>query len=121
MIEDSAIQVVKTVAQSCQTDSNFLSFPTWYKYLSLAPPDCEPTVSKLTDFWLVLAALLEILIRLGAMVAVGFIIWGSIRLIVSQGEPNSVKDARNTIINAVIGLVITVLATIGVSFLSGRF
>lgn len=107
---------------SCQTADNFLSFPTWYKYLNTSiGNNCEPTITRLTDFWLVLLALIEIALRLGGLVAVGFIIWGSWRLIVSQGDPNSIKDARGTILNAIIGLVIMVVATTAVNVFAGRF
>ena len=110
------------VAQSsCTNDSNFLSFPTWYKYLNAAPPDCEPVIRSLTDLWLILAAVMEIVLRIGALLAIGFIIWASWRMISSQGDPNTIKEARSTIINAAIGLIITIVAAIAVNFVAGRF
>lgn len=109
------------VSAQCASDQNLLSFPTWYKYLNPVPPDCEPTLRSLTDFWLIAAAILEILLRLGALLSVGFIIWGGFRILSSQGDPNTIKESRDTILNAVIGLVITIIATISVNFLAGQF
>lgn len=125
------VQPVKTFALTC-SESSFLGFPTWYKYLSGQYVDqnikggkttqiCQPLLRGINDVWLVVAAIIEILLRVGALISIGFIIWGGIRLIVSQGDPGGVKAGRETIQNAVIGLVITVLATTLVNFVAGRF
>lgn len=98
--------------------SNFFKFPTWYKYLKI-DPDCSPRVSGLSDIWLILAAVIDILVRLGALLAVGFIIYGGFSYVTSQGEPDKTNKARSTIINALIGLVLSVIAAGVVSFVAG--
>jgi ABC-type Fe3+ transport system permease subunit len=108
-------------ASSCTEDSSLLGFPTWYKYLNPVGADCEPQLRSLTDFWLIAAALLEILLRIGILASVIFITWAGFRLLTSQGDPNSVKEARDTILNAVIGLIIMIIATVSVNFFAGRF
>lgn len=108
-------------AANCKVATNFLSFPTWYKYLPTTGSDCTPVLSSIKDFWLIAAALLEIVLRVGVMLSIGFIIWGGIRILTSQGDPNTIKESRETILNAVIGLVITVIATASVSFIAGKF
>lgn len=105
----------------CQADTNLLSFPTWYKYLNPVGAECEPQIRSLKDIWLVAAAILDILLRLGALLSVGFIVWAGFRFLTSQGDPGTIKESRDTIINAVIGLVITVIAAISVNFIAGRF
>lgn len=117
----STFAQVPVTGNPCSTSQGLFSFPTWYKYLSPAPPDCEPTIRSLTDFWLIAAAILEIILRLGVLLSVGFITWGGFRILTSQGDPNTIKESRDTILNAVIGLVITIIATVSVNFVAGRF
>lgn len=100
----------------------FLFFPTWYKYLPGnvdANGLCSPKLTSLNDVWLIIAAILEILLRLAALMAVGFIIYGGFEYITSQAEPANVEKARKTIINALVGLIIAILATAIIGFLAG--
>jgi hypothetical protein len=63
----------------------------------------------------------EILLRLAALAAIVMVIVGGVQYITSQGEPNNVTKARTTIISALAGLVIAVLAATAVTFLAGQF
>lgn len=97
--------------------------PPWYKYLELSEDvggGCSVVSTFPDDIGKVLLALLEIILRVGAMVAVGFVIYGGFQYMLSQGEPDRIKNARTTIVNAVIGLVISTLATVIVNFVGGR-
>jgi hypothetical protein len=49
-----------------------------------------------------------------------FIIFGGIKLISSQGTPEGFNKARNTIIYAVVGLIISISAFSIVTFVVGR-
>lgn len=108
---------------------NFFSFPKWYSYLPNGGSvdygggisTCNPQIRGINDIWLVLAAVIDIMLRIGSLLAVGFIIWGAIRYIMSQGEPDKLSQARTTIVNSLIGLVISVAATALVTFVAGRF
>ena len=75
----------------------------------------------ITDIWLVVAAVIDILLRIAALVAVGFIVVGGVSYVTSQGEPDRTKTALRTIINALIGLAIAIAATAIVTFIAGRF
>jgi len=105
-------------AAVCGNKSTFLGFPTWYKYLhteNLAG-QCTVDFSFPGDISKILLAVVEIMLRIGALIAVGFVIYGGYRYILSQGNSDQQSAARDTIINAVIGLVITILATGIVTF-----
>jgi hypothetical protein len=52
--------------------------------------------------------------------AVILVVVGAIRLITSGGDAQSVKNARGTIINALVGLAIIVLAASIISFVLGK-
>jgi len=61
-----------------------------------------------------------ILVVLG-MIAVIMIIIGGIRYTTSNGDPGSIKSAKDTILYAVVGLVIAILSFAIVNFVLGRF
>jgi hypothetical protein len=51
------------------------------------------------------------------MVAVAFVIYGGFQYINSRGEPDRAASGRKTIINALIGLVLAMIAVAIVSFI----
>ncbi len=119
------------VASGCDdnADNDFLGFPKWYKYLGQQPVEdavsgatiCNAKLNGIQDIWLVVAAVIELLLRVSSLIAIGFIIFGGVSYVISQGAPDKTKKAQTTIMNAVIGLVISIIATAAVSFVAGRF
>ena len=109
-----------------ETVGGFLEFPTWYKYLNprVAPPpegggpaECRIDFTFPDDITKVLLAGFEIILRIGSVVAIGFVIFGGFQYIISQGEPERIKNSRTTIINAIVGLVVTIFASAIVSLI----
>lgn len=101
-------------AAACHTD--FLGFPVWWKYLQ--HPGCQPQIQSLSDVWLIVAAIIEIALRIAAIVAVIFIIYGGFSYTTSQGDPDGTSKAKSTLVNALIGLAISVTAAAIVSFIA---
>ena len=58
---------------------------------------------------------------IAVVIALGFLVWGGIRWIVSGGDKAGVESARNTIIAAIIGLVIVFLSYFILSIILGFF
>lgn len=111
-------------ASACSTDKTFFGLPVWYKYLDVVPdPDnggCKINFSLDTDVLKVAIAIFDIVIRLAALVAAGYVLFGGIKYVISQGEPENVKAAQNTITNALIGLVIAIVAASVISFIGNK-
>lgn len=97
----------------------FLGFPTWYKYIQDPNDPAMVKVTSINDVWLVVAAIIEILLRVAGMVAVAFVIYGGFQYVTSQAEPDAVNKARQTIVSALIGLAISILAAAAVNFVAG--
>ena len=124
-----ALPLFKMFAASCR--SNFLLFPPWYEYMHVdgscnvifnsAPNGTAPTPG---DFFgvavLIGLAIIDILLRVAGLVAVGFVVYGGIQYVTSQGEPDKTAKAQGTVINALIGLAITIVAIPLVSFVGNR-
>ncbi len=122
------LSIIDTLAAACSSSNSFFGIPTWYKYLvdaGLMTTDASGGCSLATlttNQWpqvivLVAMAILDILLRVAGLVAVIFIIYGGIKYITSEGDPGATKKAQETIIGAVIGLVIAVIAAAVVSFI----
>ena len=63
-----------------------------------------------TDIGLVALGILDIVLRLAGFAASIYIIYGGIQYITSQGEADKTKHALQTIVNAFVGLVISIVA-----------
>jgi Type IV secretion system pilin len=132
----SFVGVTGVVAQStyaapendCPKNS-FFGIPPWYKYVdgtyevdaATGANVCNLKIENLSDVWFIVAGVIEILLRVASLVAIGFVIYGGASYILSQGQPDKTKQALMTIINALVGLVITVVAAAVVGFVAGRF
>ncbi|HSX30399.1 MAG TPA: hypothetical protein VLE99_00575 [Candidatus Saccharimonadales bacterium] len=110
----------------------FLGLKPWYQYLTVTQNsvthactvtnfDSSPLGSGgNSPFLLIGLAILDDLLRIAAMVAVGYVIYGGIQYITSQGSPDATKKAQQTIINALIGVVIAVTAAGIVAFAGAK-
>lgn len=111
--------------ENCNPADDLLGFPTWYEYLpcdSTGKPSFNP--DKTGKFFnpqgvlLIVMAIIDILMRLAGILAVVFVVVGGIKYTTSQGSPESVQNAKNTIIYAVVGLILTIVASGIVSFIA---
>jgi len=103
-------------------EKTFLGIPSWYKGLTPGgPPECNIEITAVMDIWKIALNLAEILLRLGIYFAIGFIIYGGVQFVISQGSPDKVAAAKKTILNAVIGLVLSISATAIVGYVGGLF
>lgn len=103
-----------------------LLFPPWYKGLK-----CDVTtdgtdaagkenitaqtvkIDDIKQIWIIVMNIVQWLIVAGGYVSLYFIIWSGFKYITAAGDPQKVTAAKNTITNAVIGLVI-VLASVAI-------
>lgn len=109
-------------AATCANSPRFFEFPTWYRYLETRDiaGNCEIVNFGISDIPLIALALVDIALRLAGLVAVGYIIYGGLQFVYAQGEADKTKKARQTIINAIIGLVIALLSSGIVAFIGSR-
>ena len=96
----------------------------WYKYLEGVSVDGEcRVVMEADDFTngknvsLIAIAVIELITRVSGLIAVGYVIYGAFQYILSQGEPEGLKNAKNTITNALIGFIVILFATAILQFL----
>ena len=68
----------------------------------------------------IITNVINVLLGIVGVVAIIMIIVGALRMVLSAGNEKTVADARNTILYAVIGLIIAILAFAIVNFITGR-
>lgn len=116
------LQSLKLFAGTCG-DTTIFGIPTWYKYLNCTDGVPDITVSdqgSLNSIWLIGAAVVEMLMVVVGVASVAMIIYAGIKFITSQGNPEHVKQARDTVWNAIIGLGIALVASNAVSYGAGQ-
>ncbi|HEX7042525.1 MAG TPA: hypothetical protein VF189_04700 [Patescibacteria group bacterium] len=83
--------------------------------------DFSPLCLKATDLGKVIANAINLLFVVAALLALGFLILGGIKWLTSQGEKEGIGKARETIVAAVVGLIIIFLSYLIVNFILNLF
>ena len=78
-------------------------------YTYAQPINIVPNIAPQPSIANVIRAVINILFVVAAVIAIIFLIWGGIKWILSGGDKAGVESARNTIIAAIVGLVIVFL------------
>lgn len=119
--------MLQTFANAC--GGAFLGLIPWYEYLPTGTGPTGGCVIKLnpdgllgahSPFLLIGLAVIDDLLRIAALVAVGYVMYGGILYMTSGGSPDGTKRAQNTIINALIGVVIAIIAASVVAFIGSQ-
>ncbi len=100
-------------ATSCS--HSFFFLPPWWEYLQLNN-DCSVAFHGLGDVWLVALAVIDIMLRIAAFLAVISISIGAVEYIIAIGNPERITSARKRIVNSLVGLAIVLTATAIVTF-----
>jgi len=120
-------------AADCGKNTTFFGLPTWYKYLNFDSNcnieltqkvvESNGTVNQSIDFeeiWLIALAIIEILLTLAGILAVVYVIVGGFKYVTSQAEPEKLTSAKNTIVNALVGVVIAIVASQVIAFVAAK-
>ena len=100
--------------------AGFLGLKNWDAYLC-KDSNGVPQFTDIVDVWRVAVVVVEDMIKIAGYLAVGFIIWGGIKYLKSQGEPGETTQARQIINNAVMGLIIVIISVAIVQFIANTF
>lgn len=77
--------------------------------LTINPPG-STNLPLYADRYLLLNNFLTLSLSLISIVAIGFIIWGGIQIILSEGDKQKMQAARGKVTYAVIGLIIAFIS-----------
>jgi hypothetical protein len=124
---------------------NFFGLVPWYKYIDqeftntitapaaslydgcaikcfnlftkTVPNECG---RKSSDIPAVLLAVIDDLLRVAGMLAIAFVIVGAFKYVTSEGKPDDTAQAQSTIVNALMGLAMALIAIAFVSYIGNR-
>ena len=117
----TCLSIFAAPGDPCSKGQNFLGFPAWYKYLETTPANgCAPHLDGIGDIWLIGLALIEMLLRAATLIAIFFIVFAGVQYSNSGANTDKLRKAKNTLIDAIAGLVIALVATAVVSFIASR-
>ena len=114
-------------AQAAACQNKVLLFPTWYRGLGktsgktcdIQSPSDVGGISKF--IWTIVLNIIEIALVAVGYISVGFIIYGGYLYIIGAGAADKIVAGRKTILNAVIGLVISFFSVAIVNIVVSRF
>lgn len=94
-------------------NDHLLTFPAWYR--GVVDDACNiknpNDVGGLPTFiWKIALNIIEVMLQLVGFIAVGYIIRGGFKYLTSTGSPDDIVKARKIILNAIIGLVISIFS-----------
>lgn len=104
----------------------------WYQYLTLKDDgqggckvvnfyaDSTKVLGGHSPFLLIALAIVDDLIRIAALIAVGYVMFGGFQYMTSNGSADATQKAQQTIINALIGVVLATLAAGIVAFIGTK-
>lgn len=101
--------------------SSFLGFPAWYRYLT--NDDCDVKSPKDSDglsqfIWLIVLNCIDMALVAIIYVSGIYMLYGGFLFITSRGSPDNAAKARTTMLNAGVGLIISILSVALVSFIA---
>jgi len=126
----TSVAVPQTALAASSCNASLLTFPAWYQ--GLQRPDCSiksPSELKtaadqtgLSAFiWKIVLNIIELLLQVVGYVSVVFIMIGGFKFLTGTGTPDTVAKARTTILNAVIGLIISIFSVAIVNVVADTF
>jgi hypothetical protein len=83
--------------------------------------DGHVNVTALNDIYVLIGNVIKILLSFVGLLSVIFIVVGGIFYILSTGEPARIQRAKSIITNAIVGLIISLVAFAGVTFIAAAF
>jgi hypothetical protein len=86
-------------------------------FVQAQPNECGQTQSDIPG---IILAIIDDLLRIAGLVAVAFIIIGSFQYVGSRGNAERTAQAQSTVISALTGLIVALVAVAFVSFLGKR-
>ena len=92
-----------------------------FRLAALIPPDINSPTGGLNSVFELLGNVINYALFAAGALSLIFILVGAVRYATSSGNPQATAGAKNTILYAIVGLVLTVMALVIVTYVKGIF
>ena len=104
-------------SESSDCAPTFLGFRPWYYGLTdsscnIITPDQEDGVTIEVFIWTIVLNIVGILFCIIGYLTIGYLIYGAYLYVLARGDVGRITKAKKTVIRAIIGLVICIMATV---------
>lgn len=108
-------------------DRTFLTFYPWYRGLVNEDENCTfkkvgvetgvsgdptPDITLSAFIWTIILNILSIMFGIIGYLAIGFLIFGGYLYVLARGDPGRIAKGKSTVIRAIIGLIVCILASL---------
>lgn len=111
------------LADTCNSENGLaiIAIKPWYSGVCKTGTN-DVEIKTIPDDIIVIALnVLSIAFQLAGYAAVGLVIWGGIKYVLSNGDSSKIASAKTTIQNALIGLLIVLAAVTLVDYVTGLY
>jgi hypothetical protein len=120
------VLLTPTPVMAADCGGYFMGFRPWYYGLTKGP-DCTLVTPGVADssgvmdkgdielstfIWVIILNGFSILIGIVGYLAIGMLIFGGYTYVLARGQPDKIAKGKNTVIRAIIGLVICIMASL---------
>jgi hypothetical protein len=102
----------------------FLGFPNWNSGLTCdvgANGQPYTVIDSIPTFiWTIVLNVIDILMRIAGMIAVVMLLFNGFQYMTSGGQADKIAAAKKGLLQAIVGLLITVMAVSIIGFIVGR-
>jgi hypothetical protein len=115
-----AVALPQTTFAAC--NDRLLTFPAWFR--GLTDGECnikspQQAGGLPTFIWTIVLNVIEMALQIVGYLAVGYIIRGGFKYMTAIGDPGEVAKAKKIIMDAVIGLVLSIFSVAIVNLIAG--
>lgn len=112
---------VQAAPASIPCDSpSFFFIDSWSSYFC-AQGGGGLVIDDINDFTKLAFWAVDSMLKLSGYIAAGFVLWGGVKYIKAQGDASQITSAKNTIAQALVGLVICIASIAIVQFVGDAF
>lgn len=113
----SATKATQQFAVCGNGANNFFGIQPWYACLPKGN-DGSPQIRQLSDLFLIIFPVVEALVKIAVYVAIAYIFVMLFKLMLARGDTGKITQAGHGIRDAIIGLIIALVAVSIVNFIA---
>lgn len=97
----------------------FVALPAFADLVNCEQKTGPSKSCELGDFLAIIALVVNFLLSFSGLIAILFVLWGGLQMILANGNPSQIQAGKSTITYAVLGLILTLAAYMIIAYVIG--